>query len=124
MSQLFRIRWPKYRSFNFSISPSNEYSRLISFRMDWHSPRDSQESSQHHSLNANTTVRALVNWVGFMLKEMKMPQSMSQTGVCSEAEYRAAIPAMTEAALADHCTAGNPKEPTAEDVRGIYEKLW
>jgi alcohol dehydrogenase class IV len=76
------------------------------------------------SLNANTTVRALVNWVGFMLKEMKMPQSMSQTGVCSEAEYRAAIPAMTEAALADHCTAGNPKEPTAEDVRGIYERLW
>ena len=29
------IRWPKYRSFNFSISPSNEYSGLISFRMDW-----------------------------------------------------------------------------------------
>ena len=29
------IRWPKYGSFSFSISPSNEYSRLISFRMDW-----------------------------------------------------------------------------------------
>ena len=29
------IRWPKYRSFNFSISPSNENSGLISFRMDW-----------------------------------------------------------------------------------------
>ena len=29
------IRWPKYWSFNFSISASNEYSRLISFRMDW-----------------------------------------------------------------------------------------
>ena len=29
------IRWPKYWSFNFSISPSNEYSGLISFRMDW-----------------------------------------------------------------------------------------
>ena len=29
------IRWPKYWSFNFSISPSYEYSRLISFRMDW-----------------------------------------------------------------------------------------
>ena len=29
------IRWPKYRSFGFSISPSNEYSGLISFRMDW-----------------------------------------------------------------------------------------
>ena len=29
------IKWPKYWSFNFSISPSNEYSGLISFRMDW-----------------------------------------------------------------------------------------
>ena len=29
------IRWPKYRSCSFSISPSNEYSELISFRMDW-----------------------------------------------------------------------------------------
>ena len=29
------IKWPKYRSFSFSISPSNEYSGLISFRIDW-----------------------------------------------------------------------------------------
>ena len=29
------MRWPKYWNFSFSISPSNEYSRLISFRMDW-----------------------------------------------------------------------------------------
>ena len=29
------IRWPKYWGFSFSISPSNEYSELISFRMDW-----------------------------------------------------------------------------------------
>ena len=32
---LLRIRWPKCWSFSFSISPSNEYSGLISFRMDW-----------------------------------------------------------------------------------------
>ena len=30
-----RISWPKYWSFSFNISPSNEYSRLISFRIDW-----------------------------------------------------------------------------------------
>ena len=35
MSQLFRIRRPKYWSFSFSIGPSNEYSGLVSFRMDW-----------------------------------------------------------------------------------------
>ena len=43
------IRRPKYWSFSFSISPSNEYSGLISFRIDWFwspcRPRDSQESS-------------------------------------------------------------------------------
>ena len=32
---VFRIRWTKYWNFRFSISPSNEYSGLISFRMDW-----------------------------------------------------------------------------------------
>ena len=51
-----RIRWPKYWSFSFSISPSNEYSGLISFRRDWGSPccpRDSQESSPHHSSKAS-----------------------------------------------------------------------
>ena len=32
---MYRIRWPKYLSFSFSISPSSEYSGLISFRIDW-----------------------------------------------------------------------------------------
>ena len=32
---VLRIRWPKYWSFSFSISPSNEYSRLIFIRMEW-----------------------------------------------------------------------------------------
>ena len=35
VSQLFAFRWLKYWSFSFNISPSNEYSGLISFRMDW-----------------------------------------------------------------------------------------
>ena len=55
---VLRIRQPKYWSFSFSTSPSNEYSGLISFRMDWRSPccpRDSQESSptpQFKSINS------------------------------------------------------------------------
>ena len=32
---VLRIRWPKYQSFSFSLSPSNEYSGVISFRIDW-----------------------------------------------------------------------------------------
>ena len=51
------IRWPKYWSLGFSISPSNEYSRLISFRIDRFgspcSPMDSQESVQQHSSTAS-----------------------------------------------------------------------
>ena len=56
----FCIKWPKYWSFSVSISPSNEYSGLIAFRVDWFlspcSPRDSQESSpipQFKSINSS-----------------------------------------------------------------------
>ena len=51
------IRWPKYWSFSFSISPSNEYSRLISFRIDWLDLLTVQETLkcllQYHSSNAS-----------------------------------------------------------------------
>ena len=51
------IRWPKYWSFSFSISPSNEYSGLISFRIDWCDRLAVQETLnsllQHHSLKAS-----------------------------------------------------------------------
>ena len=35
MSQFFAFSWPKYWSFSFNISPSNEYSGLTSFKIDW-----------------------------------------------------------------------------------------
>lgn len=69
-------------------------------------------------------IRALVNWTRFMMSEMKMPTSISQTNVCSEAEYRDAIPAMAEAALKDRCTEGNPRNATLEDVTQLYLKMW
>ena len=53
---VLRIRWPKYWSFSFSISPSNEYSGLISFRMDWFDLLSVQGTLQsllqHHSSKA------------------------------------------------------------------------
>ena len=58
----FRIRWPKYWSFNFSMSASNEYSALISFRIDWfdllaiHGTLKSL--SQHHSSKASILWRS------------------------------------------------------------------
>ena len=54
---VLRIRWPKYWSFSFSISPSNEYSGLISFRMDWFDLLVVQGTLksllQHHSSKAS-----------------------------------------------------------------------
>ena len=51
------IRWPKYWSFSFSISPSNEHPGLISFRMDWldlHAVQGTLKSLlQHHSSKAS-----------------------------------------------------------------------
>ena len=53
---VLRIRWPKYWSFSFSISPSNRYSGLICFRMDWLDLLAVQGTLksllQHHSLKA------------------------------------------------------------------------
>ena len=54
---VLHIRWPNYWSFSFSISPSNEYSGLISFRMDWLdllAVRGTLKSLlQHHSSKAS-----------------------------------------------------------------------
>ena len=54
---VIRIRWPKYWSFSFSISPSNEYSGLISFRTDWFELLAVQwilkSLLQHHSSKAS-----------------------------------------------------------------------
>ena len=53
----FHIKWPKYWSFSFSISPSKEYSGFISFRMDWFDLLAVQGTLksllQHHSLKAS-----------------------------------------------------------------------
>ena len=62
---VFHIRWPKYWSFSFSISPSNEYSGLISFRIDWFdlpTVQGTLESSQSPQFKWQATP-------GFLLQE-------------------------------------------------------
>ena len=55
---VLHIRWPKYWSFSFNISPSNEYSRLISFRIHWLDLLEAQGTLksllQHHSSKASS----------------------------------------------------------------------
>ena len=61
---VLRIRWPKYWSFSFSISPSNEYSGLISFRIDWFDLFVVQGTLksllQHHSSKASILALSLL----------------------------------------------------------------
>ena len=58
------IRWPKYYSFSFSMSPSNEYSGLISFRMDWFDLLADQGTLksllQHHLDGINSSGLSLI----------------------------------------------------------------
>lgn len=76
------------------------------------------------SYNTIMTVRSLVNWVQFMLKEMDIPLSISQLGTVSKEEYFAAIDRMADAALADGCTDTNPRVPRRTEVIQIYKDLW
>ena len=61
---VLRIRWPKYWSFSFSINLSNEYSGLISFRMDWldlHAVQGTLKSLlQHHSSKTSILLHSAV----------------------------------------------------------------
>ena len=67
-----RIRWPKYWSFSFSISPSNEYSGLTSFRIDWLDLLAVQGTLksllQHHSSKAS-----VLGHSAFMMVQLPHP---------------------------------------------------
>lgn len=76
-----------------------------------------------NNFNEITTVRALVNWLQFMMKEMNMPLSVSQCGV-DKNEYFNAIDAMAENAIKDACTATNPRVPTKLEVISILKDLY
>lgn len=76
------------------------------------------------SYNKIMTVRSLVNWVQFMLKEMDIPLSISQLGKISEEEYMSKLGVMADAALKDSCIGTNPRAASKEDIMRIYAKLW
>ena len=66
---VLRIRWPKYWSFSFSISPPNEYSGLISFKIDWFDllavQRTLKSLLQHHSSKASVVLHLVFFMVQF-----------------------------------------------------------
>ena len=69
---VLRIRWPKYWSFSFSIGPSNEYSGLISFRMDWLDLLAVQGTLK--SLLQHRSSKALILWCSaFFMVQLSHP---------------------------------------------------
>ena len=76
------------------------------------------------SYNEVMSVNSLVNWIRFMQKEMEIPMTISELGTISPDKYFGAIDGMADAALADACTAANPRVPEKEDIIRIYTKLW
>ena len=82
-----RIRWPKYRSFSFSISPSNEYSGLISFRMDWLDLLAVQGTLrsllQHHSSKASILLHSALFMVPFSHPYTTTGKNITITCKCS-----------------------------------------
>ena len=100
------VRWPKYWSFSFSVSPSSEYSGLISFRIDWSdllAVQETLKSLQYHNSKASilqhsvfmvqlshtymTTVKtiALTVWT-FISKVMSLLLKLGNTGGNSRAQ--------------------------------------
>lgn len=75
------------------------------------------------NFNEITTVRSLVNWIQFMMKEMNMPLTVSMCGVDKE-EYFDRIDVMADNAIEDACTATNPRVPTHDDVARIFKALY
>lgn len=76
-----------------------------------------------NNFNEITSVRALVSYVQFLMKEMNMPLSVSQCGV-DRNEYFNAIDRMAESAIADACTRTNPRVPSKMEVVSILEHLY
>ena len=73
---VLRMRWPKYWSFSFSISPFNEYSELISLRMDWLDLFAVQETLKR--LLQHYTSKASILWCsGFLLVQLSHPYMTS-----------------------------------------------
>ncbi len=77
-----------------------------------------------NNLNETTTVRGLISYLQFLAKEMNVPLSVSEAVHITREEYESRIDAMADAALADACTATNPRIPQKEDIIHIYKSIF
>ena len=111
---------------------------IIEYNADIH--KDSRSQSEYHpsvkrystiahvlglsSYNKVMSVRSLIQWIQFMNQDMKIPARISEIGTISVNDYMSKVEVMAEAALADACTATNPRVPDKEAIMQIYRNLW
>lgn len=111
---------------------------IIEYNADIH--KDSRSQSEYHpsvkrystiahvlglsSYNKVMSVRSLIQWIQFMNQDMKIPARISEIGTITVNDYMSKVEAMAEAALADACTATNPRTPDKEAIMQIYRNLW
>ena len=113
------IRWPKYWSFSFSISPSNECSGLISFRIDWFDLLAVQETVksllQHHSSKA-----AIIQHSTFFIVQLSHPYMTTGKTIAltkgTELQYNFIIPAAFIQQSANNKLQNNCKEQDNKPV--------
>ena len=90
---VLRIRWPKYWTFSFSISPSNEYLGLISFRMDWLdllAVQGTQESSPTPQFKINSVVLSFLNGSTLTsIHDHRKNHSLDLTNLCWQSNVSA-----------------------------------
>ena len=111
---------------------------IIEYNADIH--KDSRSQSEYHpsvkrystiahvlglsSYNKVMSVRSLIQWIQFMNQDMKIPARISEIGTITVNDYMSKVETMAEAALADACTATNPRVPDKEAIMQIYRNLW
>ena len=92
-----RIKWPKYWSFSFSISPSNEYPGLVSFRMDWLNLLAVQGTLKSFLQHHNSKASILRHWVFFMVQltsthDSWKYHSFDYTDLCQQSDVSVCFP--------------------------------
>ena len=111
---------------------------IIEYNADIH--KDSRSQSEYHpsvkrystiahvlglsSYNKVMSVRSLIQWIQFMNQDMKIPARISEIGTITVNDYMSKVETMADAALADACTATNPRTPDKEAIMQIYRNLW
>ena len=70
------------------------------------------------------SVRSLIQWIQFMNQDMGIPARISEIGTITVNDYMSKVEIMADAALADACTATNPRVPDKEAIMRIYRNLW